>query len=117
MEYLLLFCVLLLSVFGLCEILHLIKLRFIFKKRKMHSTLFLILEKDTAKNQLCFAGEQYFWLGTKYAEKIVAIGNGLDDETATECKKIAEYYGISFKNERGDFFEYCYRHNSKDNLS
>ncbi len=93
----LLFCVfLLLSIFGLCEFLHFLKLLLIFPKRKMYSTLVVMLKEDVAVRQTVFAGEQLRWLGNKYADRVIIVSENLSEETVNECLKEAEKYNLKF---------------------
>ena len=94
---LLLFCVfLLLSLFGLCEFLHLLKLIVIFPKRKMNATLVVMLNEETAIKQTVFAGEQLKWLGSKYADRIIIVAENLSADIAFECEQQAEKYNLKF---------------------
>lgn len=94
---LLLFCVfLLLSLFGLCEFLHLLKLIIIFPKRKMNATLVVMLNEETAIKQTVFAGEQLKWLGSKYADRIIIVAENLSADIAFECEQQAEKYNLKF---------------------
>ncbi len=96
MKLLLFFLILIFSLFGFCEALHLLKLFIIFPKRKMNSSLVIILSEETAINQITFAGEQLKWLGTKFADRVLAVSEDLNEETVKECKMLAEKYGIKF---------------------
>ena len=95
-KYICFFVFLLFSIFGFCEMIHLIKIKFIFPKRKMNSQLVIYLDNNTAEQQLIFAGEQYRWLGNKFADSIFANNSNLDFETYLRCKEIAEKYNIIF---------------------
>ena len=95
-KYICFFALLLFSIFGFCEMIHLIKLKIIFPKRKMNSQLVIFLDNNTAEQQLIFAGEQFRWLGSKFADSIFANNSNLDFETYLRCKEIAEKYNIIF---------------------
>ena len=86
MKLLLFFTVLIFSVFGFCEALHNLKLLLIFPKRKMQSNMVVILNKDTA--------EQQKWLGTKYADRIIAVYENLPFDTVEACEQLAVKYDI-----------------------
>lgn len=62
----------------------------------MNTKLIIYLENETAEKQLMFAGEQYLWLGNKYADTVIADNTRLDFGTYMRCKKIAEKYNIIF---------------------
>lgn len=82
------------SLFGFSEFLHLIKLKVIFPKRKMCSQLMLILQNDTAEQQLTFACEQLNWYGDKFADMVFADCKNLDEITYIRCQEIANRYGV-----------------------
>ncbi len=96
-EYICFFIILFFAIFGFCEAIHFLRLKFIFPKRKMNSQLIIHLENETAEKQLTFAGEQYLWLGNKFADSVLADNSKLDFNTYLRCKKIAEKYNIIFK--------------------
>ncbi len=95
-EYICFFILLFFAIFGFCEMIHFIRLKFIFPKRKMNTELIIHLENEIAEKQLMFAGEQYLWLGNKYADTIVAENTKLDFNTYMRCKRIADKYNIIF---------------------
>lgn len=94
---LLLFCgFLALFLLGLCEFLHFLKLILIFPKRKMHSTMVVMLKEDTAIKQTVFVGEQFKWLGDKFADRVIVVAEDLSCEAVAECKEQAEKYNLKF---------------------
>lgn len=96
MKLLIFLVVLIFFILGLCEFLHLLKCFLVFPKRKMHSTLVVMLKEDTAISQIVFAGEQYKWLGSKLADRVIIVASGLRYETLTECEKLAMRYNFKF---------------------
>lgn len=96
MKLLLISLVLIFSVLGLCEFLHLLKCFLLFPKRKMNSTLVVMLKEETAVNQTVFAGEQYKWLGSKLADRVLIVASGLKTETVEECERLAARYNLKF---------------------
>ncbi len=94
MKLFLIFIVLVFSIFGLCEALHNLKLLLIFPKRKMQSSMVVILKENTAEQQMLFVGEQYKWMGTKFADRVIAVCENFSAEMVEECKSIADKYGI-----------------------
>ncbi|MBO5089397.1 MAG: hypothetical protein J6C27_00585 [Clostridia bacterium] len=96
MKLLLFLVFLLLSLFGLCEFLHLIRLIMIFPKRKMNATLVVVLKEETAIRQMMFAGEQLKWLGSKYADRIIIVAENLSADTVLECEQLASKYNLKF---------------------
>lgn len=100
MKIFLFFVILIFAILGLSEFLHILMLLFISQKRKMYTQLYIELHEDTALKQIAFVGEQLLWLGSKYAENIVAVGDGLTKETLFECQRLSEKYGIEILCER-----------------
>lgn len=96
MKVLLFFVFLIFSVLGLCEFLHLLKCVLIFPKRRMHSTLVVMLREETAMRQIIFAGEQYKWLGAKLAERVIVVAENLSDDTLAECENLVARYNFKF---------------------
>ncbi len=95
-EYVCFFILLIFAIFGFCEAAHLLKLIILFPKRRMNSQLIIRLDNETAEKQLIFAGEQYLWLGNKFADSVLADNSMLDESTYLRCKKIARKYNIIF---------------------
>ena len=96
MKVLLFVIVLVFSVLGLCEFLHLLKCVLIFPKRQMKSTLVVMLKEETAIRQIIFAGEQYRWLGTKLAERVIVVAENISYDTLAECESLAFRYNFKF---------------------
>ncbi len=94
MKLLLFFAFLIFAILGLCEAVHNFKLFLIFPKRKMQSSMVVVLDKDTAEQQMIFVGEQQKWLGTKFADRVIAVCENLPSETVEICKQLAVKYGI-----------------------
>lgn len=88
--------ILVFSIFGFSEFLHILKLHLIFPKRKMCSHLVINLQNENAEKQLLYALEQYNWLGEAYADFLVLNCDNLNDEVYERCKKIAQKYGINY---------------------
>lgn len=96
MKLLLFFVCLIFCVLGLCEFLHFLKCLLIFPKRKMHSTLVVMLNEDTAIKQTTLVGEQYRWLGDKLAERVIIVAQNLSEEVFSECEALAAKYNLKF---------------------
>lgn len=95
-KILLLIVVSLLCIFGLAEILHSIKLHFIYSKKSGPSFSVVCLDKSNAEQQLYFAASQRQWLGKKYADHIIAINSFLECQDYIKCEKIAKKHGIIY---------------------
>lgn len=83
-----------LAVFGLSELLHTVRLAFIFKKKEVKLLSVVFLKPESAVAQLCFAAEQRKWHGGDFAEYVVAVTDDITDEELIECKEIARKDGI-----------------------
>ncbi len=92
----LLFVVIVFSILGICEFLHFLKCILIFPKRRMHSTLVVMLCEETAISQITFAGEQHKWLGTKLADRVIIVAENLKQDTLSECENLAARYNFKF---------------------
>ncbi len=84
------------SVLGLCEFLHFLKCILIFPKRRMYSTLVVMLREEIAISQITFAGEQYKWLGNKLADRVIIVAENLSSDTLIECENLAIKYNLKF---------------------
>ncbi len=100
MKFLLFFVTVIFALLGISEFLHILKIRLILPKGKTNTRLFINLKEETALKQITFVGEQYIWLGRKYADAVFAVGSDLSEETFIECEVIAKKYGIRMLCER-----------------
>lgn len=82
------------AVFGLSEFLHIVKLFFIFPKRKLWAHIVVNLQNETAEKQILYVCEQYKWHGKSFADFIVFNANSLNEENYSHAKIIAEKYGF-----------------------
>lgn len=104
MEILIYLLLLFLSVIGLCDIIHSLRLSFLNVKHSKSKVVCCILKDDLADLQLQFVIEQYNWSGKRYADEIIAV-NCLDDPQLIErCRRIAH-------NNKVRFVEKCEIHN------
>ena len=83
-----------LAIWGLCELLHNLRLISIFKAKNVKLLSVVFLKPNRAVSQLNFAAEQKNWLGGDFAEYIIGVTDGIDGEELKECKHIAENRGI-----------------------
>ena len=75
----------LLAVAGICEIIHLIRLYFVSDNIKNVNYTVVFLRKKRALNQLRYLYEQLLWQGDTYADTIIAIDRGLDEDERKAC--------------------------------
>ena len=62
----------------------------------MHSTLVVMLQEGTAISQIAFAAEQYKWLGTKFADRVIVVAENLKQHTLLECENLSAKYNFKF---------------------
>jgi len=94
MEAILIAIGVILAVFGLSELLHTIRLAFIFKEKKSKLLSIVFLKPGSAMSQLCFAAEQHNWLGGDFADYVLAVTDNISDDELSECKELAQKRGL-----------------------
>ena len=77
-----------LSVLGICEIIHSVRLLGLLPKRRYYNYSLLYLKKGKALKQLKFAIEQRRWFGDTYAEFIIAVYDELDGLELRACSDL-----------------------------
>ncbi len=107
LRYIFLFCVLILSVLGLAELMHIIKSALLVGKNRAKTYSLLFLSDENADRQLLYAAEQQLWLGKNYSDCIIAVNKGLKTESDAVCKEIAERYDLIYlkENELADIID------------
>lgn len=95
------------ALFGLSELLHLIKLRFVSGKKAATYSVLLLSDNDPDR-QIAYAGEQRTWLGKAYADHIIAVNSGLCEEDDRLCRETADKYCIDYctADKLGDVLNY-----------
>ena len=83
------------ALFGLSELLHLIKLRFVSGKKAATYSVLLLSDNDPDR-QIAYAGEQWTWLGKAYADHIIAVNSGLSASDDKLCRETADKYCIDY---------------------
>lgn len=83
------------ALFGLCEIIHEIRLIFVSPKKRTRTVTLIYLEKGSAEQQLMFISEQAAWLGRKYSDRVIAVDTGISEEERKNCERIAASYSIT----------------------
>ncbi|MBQ8203296.1 MAG: hypothetical protein IJZ75_03350 [Clostridia bacterium] len=82
-------CVFLLAVAGICEVIHLIRLYFVSDGKKMPTYSLVFLRQGRAINQLRYEYEQRLWQGGTYAETVIAVDKELDEDERKLCYEFA----------------------------
>ncbi|MGN0493582.1 MAG: hypothetical protein ACI4F7_08045 [Acutalibacteraceae bacterium] len=95
-RYIIITLLLCLSMLGLAELLHGIKLRLTAPRRKALTYSVVLLSGNDPEEQLLFAVQQKMWLGSSYSDYIIAVNNGLDKKRDKACRYIAEKYGVNY---------------------
>ena len=84
-----------LCIFGLTEILHILK-QWILRPDNLPATkLIVYLENGFADLQLIDIIREYNWYGKFKPQNIVGVYDRLSDEELENCRKIAEKYGVA----------------------
>ncbi len=78
-------CVFLLAVAGVCEIIHLMRLYFVSDKKRNVNYSLVFLRKNRALNQLRYLYEQLLWQGGTYADVVIAVDRELDEDERKAC--------------------------------
>ena len=79
-----------LSVLGICEVIHAVRLLLLLPERRYYNYSLLYLKKGKAISQLKFAVEQRKWFGDTYAEFIIAVYDDLDSEELKTCSELVK---------------------------
>ena len=95
-RYIIIAMLLCLSMLGLAELLHGIKIRIIAPRHRALTYSVVFLSGDDPEEQLLFAVGQKLWLGNGYSDYIIAVNNGLDEKGDKACRYIAEKYGAEY---------------------
>ncbi len=98
MEIIIYLLLLFLSVVGLCDIIHCVRLSLLDIKGEANKIICCKLNGKFADLQLRFVIEQYNWFGRKYADKVIAISYLDDERLIDRCKYIADRHNIQFIN-------------------
>lgn len=85
----LLVCLVVLAVSGICEIIHSVRLILIRPSRRSGAVCVIWLKKGSAVSQLRFVCEQLRWWGKDFAEHIIAVSSDISGEELETCMKTA----------------------------
>ncbi len=84
-EFIIFLSFLILSLFGLTELIHYISLRVLKPSKTGRRVLVVFLDEDTACQQLGYMAEVFRWQGNFYADEIIACTKYLSEETKQKC--------------------------------
>ncbi len=89
-EYILIISAFVLAVSGLAELLHFLRLLLCRPKKQKNIYSLVLLKSGDAVNQLNFALAQQKWYGSFYADKIIAVNDGLSESELECCRSITD---------------------------
>ena len=98
MKYILFAIFLILAMLGLAEFLHGLVLLFTAPKKSGLTYSVLVLDNQNPEAQISFAAEQRAWMGCSYADHIIALDTGLDEENRMRCREAAKQRHMIFCN-------------------
>lgn len=84
-KIILFFCVLILSLMGLTELLHKIWMFMLKPKTKAEKYLVVLLKDKNAQQQLNYAQEHLRWTGEECAQGLIAVDCGLTKKVNISC--------------------------------
>lgn len=84
-KIILFFCVLVLSLFGLTELLHKAWMMILKPKTMAKRFLVVLLNDDNAQQQLNYTQEYLRWSGDECATELIAINCGVKDKLLASC--------------------------------
>ncbi len=84
------------AMFGLAEILHILKLYILKPNKQLISYKLIVLTNDLPVIQMKYNIEQFLWNGRKNSAKLIFINSFLNHQNFVECKTLAEKYAVSF---------------------
>ena len=98
MKYILLAIVLMLSMLGLAEFLHAVRLFWRTPKKRGLTYSVIVLNHQNPEEQISFAAEQRAWMGCSYADCVIALDTGLCEEDRRRCSDAAKRHQMVFCN-------------------
>ena len=84
------------SMLGLAEFLHGLKAKILSPGKKGVTYAVIFLNGDDPAGQIAFAAEQRIWLGNGYADHIIAVNSGLEENDYALCRETAVKYGVIY---------------------
>ena len=83
-----------LCVFGITEVIHILKQKIITSKIMPETRLVVYLKGDTPDLQLAGIINEYNWYKSLKPKRIIAVYSDIDGDVLENCKKIAERNGV-----------------------
>lgn len=86
------------AIYGISELIHLIKAYVISPKGFTPKYLIVFLGENSPYEQLISSAEELFWHGKKYAQNIIAVDCGLEEKEYYDCREFCEKNNFIFCN-------------------
>jgi len=86
--------VLIFAVLGLTDFIHFIVRKMLIERKETKNAKIVILKENTATCTLRFYLFENNWYGKTYSDKIIAITDGLSNETIDKCFETVAGSGI-----------------------
>ena len=96
MKYILFAVLLILAMLGLAEFLHGLVLFLTAPKKSGVTYAVLALSEQDPETQISFAAEQRAWMGSSYADGIIALDLGLSEEKRKRSMDAAKRHHVIF---------------------
>lgn len=84
------------AIYGISELIHLVKAYVISPKGFTPKYLIVFLGENSPYEQLVAAAEELFWHGKKYAQNIIAVDCGIKQEEYYNCRELCEKNNFIF---------------------
>lgn len=82
------------AIFGLAEILHILKLQILKPQKSACRVLVIRPDTESFVTQLLYVAERFRWQGLGYADKIVVLDSELCGVAKDECGQLASSLGF-----------------------
>ena len=83
-------------IVGVSDLIFFIKLLFVSPPKRSREYIFIVLDADCYRLQICTALQKMHWYGNLYCDGIVCLTGGLSEEETEECKKMFKSDDIIF---------------------
>ncbi len=84
------------ALLGFAELLHLLKVYIISPKIRAVKYCIVFLGDNAPCKQLALAAEELFWRGRKYAQNIIAVDCGINEDEYHICRSFCDKHSFIF---------------------
>ncbi len=88
------------AIYGVAELIHLIRSHFIAPKTLAPKYLIICLGENSPYEQLAIIAEELFWQGKKYAQNIIAVDCGISRDEYLNCREFCDKNNFIFCNSK-----------------